>query len=146
MPVKIYWNKKTGDVLVPTVAKTEAGFWIEVEPVERASLNDVSSVSAAIRNAFGRVEIVVPTPTRSAFPKPVVLRHANVDSWISFEKQYSQVSIVQDPDGHYMIEAYRRALGGIGVEVDLDRTKLFSESLSLDGVIEELISSMQGSL
>ena len=62
MLINVYWNKATGDALIPSEAKTEAGFWLDIEPVERASIRDISSMRQALSLVLARSGKVFPTP------------------------------------------------------------------------------------
>ena len=86
--INVYWSAKSGQVLVPTMAKTDAGFWLEVDPVEEAAISDVSSITAALQRCASRGCSAVPTPPRSAFPDWVVLKHANKRNLRDFENEY----------------------------------------------------------
>ena len=80
----VYLRK--GTVFVPTVAKTDAGFFIDVEPVAVVESTNRQEIISAIKAAIGSGNPIVATPTRAEFPKPVVLKYANVKSWATFEK------------------------------------------------------------
>jgi hypothetical protein len=139
MLIHIYWNTADGTVVVPTVAKTEAGYWLDVEPVECASLADPSPFVTAVREAMARSGKVVPTPSSQNFPKPVVHSHAKVRSMREFERKYDQISLVRDPDGSFSIEQYTQAPGGSGRVVDCGKSALYPSGTSLDHILEELL-------
>ena len=62
----VYLRK--GIVFVPTVAKTEAGFFLDIDPVAVLESSDRQQVSEAIKAAILKGNRTVPTPTRAAFP------------------------------------------------------------------------------
>jgi hypothetical protein len=136
MLINVYWNKKTGDLLIPSEAKTEAGFWLDIEPVEHASISDPSSVSKALSMVFAQSGNVVPTPPGNS--KPVVLSYSKAKSWSDFTRKYSQVSVIRSGDGTYTIERYKPATEGRGVVVDVDAREVFPPSSSIDDVVAEL--------
>jgi len=78
----VYLRK--GTAFVPNVAQTEAGFFLDVEPVRVAKLDDLQSLASAIEHAMAAGNPRVPTPTRAAFPKPVILKPAGTKSWNTF--------------------------------------------------------------
>lgn len=80
----IYLRK--GTVYIPTVAKTEAGFFMDVEPVAVIERSDRTGIVDAIKATIANGNPIVQTPTRLTFPKPAVLSYANVKSWATFEK------------------------------------------------------------
>ena len=140
MLVNVYWNKKTGAVLVPAVAKTEAGFWLDTEPVEVADATFPVSVSEAIKKSAARARIIVPTPPRSS-PKPVVLGYANVKSWSAFAKTHELLSIVRTDAGQYLVNPHRRLEGG-GYVVKANGGKQLPAGSTLDDAIARLVSLM----
>ena len=143
MLIQIFWSKKTGDVIVPTVAKTEAGYWLSIEPVECASWNDLQAVIGAVRKAISRAGQVIPTPSRQNFPKPVVLPYSNAKTINEFERKYDMVSLSQSSLGNYSIERYRKAPEGTGGVFDPDASTTYPLGTSLEEVISSLSSSIQ---
>jgi len=81
----VYILKDTA--FVPDVAQTEAGFFLDVEPVRVAMLDDLKSLTLAIEQTMIAGNPLVPTPTRAAFPKPVILKSAGVKNWNTFVKR-----------------------------------------------------------
>ncbi len=139
----VYFDRKTGTVLVPRAAKTEAGYWLDIEPVEQASFADPVSITNLVKRAMEQGEVVVPTPTRAMFPKPVVLAHSTARSWGDFEKRNSQFSILRTADGRLRIERYRKASEGVGVVVDESASRTFADGVQINEVATTLLSMMQ---
>jgi hypothetical protein len=139
----LYLNQKTGAILVPTKAKTEAGYWLDIEPVDRASVDDPASVLSALRKAAEQKDLIVPTPTRATFPKPVVLSYSTARSWSDFEKRHKQFSIARTPDGRYQIERYKRSPEGSGVVVDEAATRTLASGTSLEDIAAEVVLMMR---
>lgn len=75
---------RKGTAFVPNVAQTKAGFFLDVEPVRVARLDDPQSLASAIEQAMTAGNPRVPTPTRAAFPKPVILKPAGAKNWNAF--------------------------------------------------------------
>ncbi len=98
---------RRGTVSIPTVAITEAGFYLDVEPVVVVPANDTSALHFAIKQVIRTGNPVVPTPARATFPKPVVLRHVGERSWSAFEKTALTWSITEN-DGRFAITPGRR--------------------------------------
>jgi hypothetical protein len=132
---------RQGIAYVPTVAKAEAGFYLDIEPVAAVPATDVDAVQAAVRQAIGTGNPRVPTPTRAAFPKPVVLKHARVKSWSAFEKGASQWTISREGD-RYQIQAYRKRPDA-GWEPDPSRVELLPEGAGVEAVAERVSSSVR---
>ena len=130
-------------MIIPTVAQTEAGYWLDVEPVELACLGDSSTISRAIKSVVARSGMIVPTPSRQNFPKPVVLAYSKTKSLSAFEQRYEQISLGYSLDGRYSIERYKRAPEGSGWVVDPDKSATFSPANDLDDVILRLIHILE---
>src|SRR5688572_26355101 len=73
--------------LVPTLARTRAGFYLEGEPVEVLSAPTADDLAAALWRAKERGNRTVPTPSRNRFPPPVVHRHAGPATDRELERQ-----------------------------------------------------------
>ena len=72
------------NVVIPTVGRTVAGFWLEVLPVEVVPVNQRGGIEAAVAESIRRGNPVVPTPPRSAKATPVVVTAAKCRSWSEF--------------------------------------------------------------
>jgi hypothetical protein len=103
------WNiyLRKGMAFVPTVAQTEAGYYLNINPVEVIPAIDADGLRRAVEQVIGRGNPRVPTPTRAAFPKPVMLEYAKVKSWAAFEKDCINWNIVEK-DGCYKITRGRK--------------------------------------
>jgi len=131
--INVYWGAKSGQVLVPTMAKTDAGFWLEVDPVEQAATCNLSSIAAALQRCESRGNPAVPTPPRSAFPDWVVLKHANKKNLRDFENDYALLSIEHSQADAYLIRNHHRSKEGHGYEPELEaRLSLRGDSTFLE--------------
>jgi hypothetical protein len=102
---------RSGTAFVPDVAQTQAGFFLDVDPVRVADLDDFESLSSAIEEAMRAGNPRVPTPTRSAFPKPVILKPAGVKSWNAFVERGACFTIFRDNEGLEITETARNEAG-----------------------------------
>lgn len=131
--INVYWGEQSGRVFVPTLAKTDAGFWLEVDPVEQAPTSDVSSIAAALLGCTSRGNPAVQTPPRSAFPDWVVLKHANKKKQRDFENEYRLLSIEHTIGNAYLIRNHSRSKDLRGYEPELEaRLTLRDESTFLE--------------
>jgi len=89
---------RRGRVLIPTLARTQYGVYIEVEPVEVASADNIAEIDDALQTALSRGNPSIPHPDRDNFPTPVVMRHAEVKSWSSFVKGTKVWSVSSESD------------------------------------------------
>jgi hypothetical protein len=131
--INVYWGEKSGRVFVPTMAKTDAGFWLEVDPVEQAATSDVSSIAAALQRCASRENPAAQTPPRSGFPDWVVLKHANKRKIRDFENEYGLLSIEHTQGDAYLIRNHSRSKDLRGYEPEREaRLTLRDESTFLE--------------
>ncbi len=143
MLIQVFWNKINGDVIVPTVVQTEAGYWLGIEPVECASWSDLRSVIVAVQHADARNGRIVPTPSRQNFPKPAVLPYSTVKSMNDFEKKYELASIFRSSEGAYSVERYKPSEDGSGGVIDPDASTTYPSGTSLDKIVEHLSTTIR---
>lgn len=132
---------RKGSVYVPTVAQTEAGFYLDIEPVEVASVQDVEAVQRAIVGAIRRGNPRVPTPTRATSPKPVVLKYSDVKSWPRFERDAENWTL-NDASGRYQLTPGRRRADR-GWEDDLDRLEEFPADIGIEALAYKVACSIR---
>jgi hypothetical protein len=123
---------RQGTVYVPTVALTDAGYRLEIEPVEVASAASPQDVRAAVARAIGRGHPRVSTPTRADFSEPVVQKRAGVKSMAAFERSTTQWGIQEDA-GIFRIVGKRLTAKG-GWESDPGRVESLAPGASIDDV------------
>lgn len=138
----IYLRNRTA--FIPTVAQTDAGFYLDVEPVEVVSAIDTEALQHAFKQAIARGNPKVPTPTRAAFPKPVVLRYAKVKSWSAFERGCLYWTITEKDGVYHAIQGRKRP--DRGWEDDPTRIKTLPPGIGIDEVAQRLASSVQTAL
>jgi hypothetical protein len=129
---------------VPTMGQTEAGFYLDIEPVEVVPAKDIQALRGAIQQAINRGNPRVSTPSRATFPKPVVLRHAKVKSWSAFEKGAMNWKVIEK-DGNYQIKPGRKHPER-GWEDDPTQTETLLPGTTVDTVAQRVASLMQVAL
>jgi hypothetical protein len=127
---------RNGVVYIPTVARTEAGYFMDIDPVEVVSAADGDALRHAIKEAINKRNPTVPTPTRAAFPKPVVLKYAKVKSWSAFEKGTLPWTI-EEKDGRYNIKPGRKRPDR-GWEDDPERVESLPPGITLEAVADRV--------
>ena len=81
----IYLFGKT--VLIPTLAKTEAGFYVEIEAVCVANKDDSISLLEVLKTSLSICNPNVPTPVFDKGYKPIILKFTTAKSYSEFEKK-----------------------------------------------------------
>lgn len=105
-----YWSfyLRKGVAYVPTTAKTEAGYWLAIEPVDVAPIRNAEDLHQLLLMAIGRGNPIVKTPTRQTFPAPVMQRYCGMKSLSAFERSAALWAISQR-DGSYVICPWHRS-------------------------------------
>jgi hypothetical protein len=98
---------KDGIVYLPTMAKTEAGFYMRREPVAVVPAANTEALRCALQDVMDRGNAVIPTPKRDSFPPPVLPKYAGARSWSAFMNGASEWAI-DERDGVYQIIPYRK--------------------------------------
>jgi len=135
---------RKGFAYIPTMAKTEAGFYLAIEPVEVVPIEDKAALEQALAKIISRGNPRVPTPTRANFPQPVLLSHAKVKSWSTFVKSASGWSIANEK-GSFLIAPYRLVENG-GFEEDPDAREALPESTPVDSVVRRAVERVTQSV
>lgn len=142
IPISIFWSRAQGLVVMPTKAKTEAGFWMDVEPVEVARIDDKNLIARSVKRiAFAPLR-TIPTPPRDHFPGPVVLKAGKVRSWSQFHWNYSLINIAADESGAVSVETWEKHADG-SYQPNREGLKNIFPTLdeALDAAIEEIEKS-----
>jgi hypothetical protein len=134
---------KDGVVYLPTVAKTEAGFYIDREPVAVVPVMETGALRHALQEVTRRGNPIIPTPKRNAFPPPVLPKYAGVKSWSKFMQGASDWKIVEH-NRSYRIVPYRKdPKGGPSRVEDRDRKIDLPPGTAPDEMIEQMIAILQ---
>src|SRR5215469_1936644 len=110
--VSVYWSHGKRLVVIPTLAKTEAGFWLEGEPVAAVPILDSESIARAIMERVLAPSKLVPTPPARSRSKPAVLKPGRVRSWSQFHWNYSVLQIATDREGKFSVAVWEKHADG----------------------------------
>jgi hypothetical protein len=134
---------KDGTVYVPTVAKTEAGFYMTREPVAVVTAANTGGLRRALHDVIARGNVVIPTPKRDAYPAPVLPKYAGEKTWSAFMRGASEWKIAEK-NGSYQIIPYRKDPSGSQSWVeDYDHKIEFLPGTMVDVVVERMIAILQ---
>ena len=136
---EIYLRKDTA--YLPTLGKTEAGFYSGIEPVAVVPIRDADAFVAAIKETITRGNPAIPTPKRDAWPEPVILKYAKVKSWSAFEKEALYWGI-EEKGGTYQIEPGKRHPEG-GWEDDRERIETLPNGTTVDDFAKRVVALVQ---
>jgi len=128
---------RKGQAFIPTMAQTEAGFYMGIDPVEVADVSDRKAVEDVMLRAIVRGNPTVPTLTRDTFPEDVLLKHAKVKSLSTFEK-LAQTWKFSKREGAYLIAPYRPLKSG-GSEEDPEKTEAIPTDEPIECAVRRLV-------
>jgi hypothetical protein len=114
---------RRGTAFVPTTARTEAGYWMAIEPVDVRKVESPEALQSMLLAAIKRGNPVVPTPTRDNFPRPVMERYCGLKSLSAFERTASCWAISQH-DGEFYVYEWRRSERYRGAREKADETEV----------------------
>jgi hypothetical protein len=114
---------RKGIAFVPTMARTEAGYWLGVEPVEVQKVGTVEALEQLLLAVIARGNPVVPTPTRQNFPRPVMERYCGLKSLSAFERTATCWSISGNGDAYRICE-WRRSERYRGAREEADDSEI----------------------
>ena len=127
---------RKGTLFIPAMAKTEAGFYMDVEPVIVVESANRPAILSGLKTTISQGNPVIPTPSRDTFPKPVVLSHAKVKSWAAFAK-IACCWIISAEDSRYQLRKQRRSPSG-GWEDDPLHIQVFDPPAGIDDLANAL--------
>jgi len=134
---------KDGIVYVPTIVKTQAGFYMRRESVAVVPAANTDALWRAFHDVMEKGNETAPTPKREAFPPPVSPKYAGAKSWAAFMRGASEWAINED-NGNYDIVPYRKDPEGSQSWVaDKERKTQFPVGTTRDQVIERMIKIIQ---
>lgn len=140
MRILIHLYLRKGLVYLPVLARTEAGFYIETDPVVVETV-DSPNLRKAFVDTIAKGNPRVPVPDRDAWPQWVVLKHAKVRSMSAFERSALHWDIEQDEEGVKII--YMKPSAPRGWVRDPDQTIAYPPGTQLDDVIDRMIAILQ---
>jgi hypothetical protein len=130
---------RKGQAFVPTMARTAAGFYMGIEPIEVVDARDPAALEQAIIRVVRRGNPAVPTPSRTDYSKKsALLKHAKVKSLSSFEKLAKSWKFSKR-EGAYFIVPYRSREDFSGAEEDLERGEAIPAERPLEEVVRRLV-------
>jgi hypothetical protein len=132
---------RQGTVYVPTVARTEAGFYMNVEPVAVVSVSNTDGIRSAFRGLITRGNTVIPTPKRNEYPPSLLPKYAGVETDRAFIHGTAHWAI-DEKEGDYQIIGYRVHRDGYWVQ-DAAQKILLPTGSTAENVVEQMIAILE---
>jgi hypothetical protein len=133
---------RKGKAFIPTMARTDAGFYIGMEPVEVVDATEREEVENAIMRAITRGNPPVPTPSPGDYPKSPPQERAKVKSPSAFERSAQRWKLSRH-GGTWEIVPYKRVKPAGAVE-DRDLMEVPPDSEPLPTVVRRLVERALG--
>lgn len=118
----IYWHK--GRFLIPTEARTHAGFLVMIDPVHVLPEPSTEALSAVLSQVLSAGNPSIPTPDPDTLSRAVP-EAAGVSSWAKFERMARLWNVRRDDKGTLVLVPFRRREDR-GLEPIKDRAETFA--------------------
>jgi hypothetical protein len=129
-----------GKVIIPTMARTEDGIYLEVEPVTVVVDPDAQGLTAALRQSRARGNPRVPNPGPNGYPPHYVLSYAGLKSNAALQKK-ARLWGVRLHDGGVTVFPYTPYKPGRGYlanrEADVEFSGSDSDHEAADWLIQQ---------
>lgn len=132
---------RNGKAIIPTVAMTEEGFYLDIEPVSVVNLSDKQLLREKLLSAIESENRQIPTPERAEEPGSVVLEKVSVKRWDVFERQSVLFTIHSGPNAITLYETGRSQSGMWTRQSDED--KKFVPDTPLLEIVDAVIASIE---
>lgn len=139
MYVHVYLRQ--GVVYMPTVVRTDAGFYMNVEPVAVVPVSNTDGIRSALHEIIARRNTVIPTPKRNEYPPSLLPRYAGVKSDRAFMHGTAHWA-VDEKGGDYQIIGYRLHKDGYWVQDAAQKIVLSTGSMA-ENVVEQMIGILR---
>ncbi|HEV7672982.1 MAG TPA: hypothetical protein VGQ12_00485 [Candidatus Angelobacter sp.] len=128
-------------VYVPTVAKTEAGFYQTIEPVAVVKLCDGRGLMNVLKTMLLKGNPIIPTPKPAARATSVILKYSPIKSLSKFDKEAAYWQIYEK-GGIYEFGPLKRRTDR-GWEEDPKQMRKMPPGSTLDDVVNQVVESVQ---
>lgn len=130
-------------VYVPTVAKTEAGFYRIMEPVAVVKLSDAQGLKDVLKAMLLKGNPIIPTPKLVRRATSPILKYAPIKSLSKFDKEAAYWHI-SEKEGIYEFGPLKKRADR-GWEEDSSRMRKMPPDSALDDVVNQVVQSVQAS-
>jgi hypothetical protein len=85
--VRIYLYGVGQKIIIPELAETEEGFFVEIDPIKIFSVQDIVGWKDVIYRVLSQGNKMIPTPEQTAEPGSPILEALGLKRWDDFERQ-----------------------------------------------------------
>jgi hypothetical protein len=137
--IDVFKNK----VIIPIQAKTDAGYFLDIEPAEVINTDNPVGIEEAFKRLVQRGNPLVAAPKREAFPKPVVLSYSGSKSLHVYERSLRSW-YVEVTETAYQITPLRHR-SDRGFEEELENAQHFSVKIGIPGLAKLVAKTVTAS-
>lgn len=136
--IRCYLRKK--EVIVPTIAKADAGFYLDAEPVHVFKLPDTEAIKKELLQQLNSEEHEIPTP-QTEKPGSVILEKLHLKNWQSFEKETVMYTLHKGSDATNLYVTGRAESGLWAHNKDFEQQfpRTASNAEIVNAIIERLV-------
>ena len=125
-------------LILPTSAKTVAGYYLETEPVFVTATDNASEIERIVAGFLEQGNPLVSTPDWRRPPQPAVLKHAQCKSWASFVNRAACWNIHGDRDSYTVIRCKKMA-GHAAWEPDFEHAAAIPGTGDLREIAKQIV-------
>jgi hypothetical protein len=133
--VRVYLYGVGQKVIIPSVAETEEGFFVERAPVEIFAVEDLGRWKALAYQYLSRGNDLIATPESGASPGSCILEKLNLLKWADFEKNAVMYTIHRGPR---FIRVFATGKNEAGTWSTGTKERIFEARAPLEVVVDEM--------
>ncbi len=127
---------RKGMAYLPTIARTEAGFFLDIEPVVVLQADRRGDLIRALGQSIASGNVSALTPKRGAYGTPAILKAASIKTWATFERGARCYTVYRTDSGYEIPTMEHRAEGWVE---NAEKTKRLPLSSHPDDVARVLV-------
>lgn len=127
-------------LIIPTVAQTEDGFFVDMAPVQVFSMKELDQWEPAILKALTVGNDEIPTPNAEGEPGSAILDILNIKKWSTFETQAIMYTL-HDGGRYVMLHRTGKGADGMWDNANMEQRKFDSRTpryLVVDALIADI--------
>ena len=128
-------------LVLPTVAQTEDGFFVDTAPVKVLTMKKVEQWPGAIYKALAKGNEVIPTPDATDEPGSSILDVLNIRKWSTFETQ-AIMYVLHDGGRYVMMHRTGKGANGMWDNSTMEQRQ-FDSRTPRQMVVEALIADIK---
>ncbi len=137
--LRIYLYAVGQKIIIPQLAETEEGFFVEIEPITIFDVRDVNKWKALMYTYLSEGNKLIPTPEQAGSPGSAILEHLGLKKWDDFERKSVLYTIHAGPR---FIAVYATGRNEQGRWTTGTKERKFFPQAPLEVVVDEVSSDI----